>query len=114
MYIPVFEIKDSFIVKHKLQYNTSCSLDAPFKMMFIDYDLARKSQTTNAVNFSGITMDVALSGVSLIHMTYFNQICDIYLDGDLVYEDVFSGTTVINNSNYQQYYVPDGTAFYSV
>ena len=112
MYIPVFEIKDSFIVKHKLQYNTSCNIDEPFKMMFIDYDLARKSQTTNAVNFSGITMDINLSGVSSIDMSYFDELYTIYLDGDLDYEDVFSGTTVINNSNYQQYYVPDGTAFY--
>jgi hypothetical protein len=112
MYIPVFEIKDSFIVKHKLQYNTSCNLDLPFKMMFIDYDLARKSQTTNAVNFSGVTMDVNLSGVTSINLSYFDQSCNIYLDGDLDHEDVFSGTTVVNNSSYQQYYVPDGSLFY--
>ena len=111
MYIPVFEIKDSFIVKHKLQYNTSCSLDLPFKMMFMDYDLARKSQTTNAVNFSGITMDVDLSGVSSINMSYFDELYTIDLSGDLTHEDVFSGTTVVNNSNYQQYYVPNGSLY---
>jgi len=111
MYIPVFEIKDSFIVKHKLQYNTSCDLDLPYKMMFMDYDLARKSQTTNAENFSGITMGVDLSGVSSINMTYFEETYNIYLDGDLVVEDIFSGTTVTNNSNNQQYTVPDGSLF---
>jgi len=116
MYIPVFEIRDSFIVKHKLQYNTSCSLDLPFKMMFMDYDLARKSQTTNAVNFSGITMGVDLSGVSLIHMTYFDQVYDIYLDGDLIYEDEFNSDNTISsgNTNYTQYYVPSGSSFYSI
>ena len=112
MYIPVFEIKDSFIVKHKLQYDTSCNEDLPFKMMFIDYDLARKSQTTNAVNFSGITMDVDLSAVTSINMSYFDEYYVIYLDGDLNHEDIFSGTTVINNSDYQQYDVPNGSAYY--
>jgi len=111
MYIPVFEIKDSFIVKHKLQYDTTCS-ELPYKMMFMDYDLARKSQTTNAVNFSGVTMDIDLSGVSCINMTYFNDEYNIHLDGDLSHEDVFSGTTVINNSEYQQYYVPNGSLYY--
>jgi len=111
MYIPVFEIKDSFIVKHKLQYNTSCNISTPNKIMFTDYDLARKSQTTNAVNFSGITMDVNLSGVSSINMSYFDQYYEIAVDGNLIHEDVFSGTTVINNTSYQQYYVPDGTLF---
>jgi len=80
--------------------------------MFIDYDLARKSQTTNAENFSGITMDVDLSAVTSVNMSYFNDYYTIVLDGDLEHEDIFSGTTVINNSNYQQYYVPDGSLYH--
>jgi hypothetical protein len=112
MYIPVFEIKDSFIVKHKLQYNTDCNESLPYKMMFIDYDLARKSQTQNAENFSGITMDINLSGITAIQMNYFDESYDIYLDGDLIHEDVFSGTTVNNGTFYQQYYVDDGSLFF--
>jgi hypothetical protein len=112
MYIPVFEIKDSFIVKHKLQYNTECNDELPYKMMFIDYDLARKSQTKNAENFSGVTMDITLSGVSSIEFTYFNETNTIYLDGDLSYEDVFSSTTVTMNNFYEEYDVPNGTLFY--
>jgi len=111
MYIPVFEIKDSFIVKHKLQYDTSCS-DLPYKMMFTDYDLARKSQTKNAENFDEIIMNVDLSGVTVVQMTYFQENYNIYLDGDLSYEDLFNSGNTINNTFYQQYYVPDGSAFY--
>ena len=114
MYIPVFEIKDSFIVKHKLQYNTSCDLDLPFKMMFMDYDLARKSQTTNAENFSGITMGVDLSIVPSINMSYFDESYTIYLDGDLVVEDEFNSGNTTNSSDYQEYTVPDGSLFGTV
>lgn len=113
MYIPVFEIKDSYILKNKLQYDTSCNSELPYKMMFTDYDLAKKSQTVNGENFSGVTMDEDLNNYSLVHFDYFDESYDIYLDGSIVHEDVFSGTTVLNSSQYQEYYVPDGSLFFS-
>jgi len=112
MYIPVFEIKDSFIVKHKLQYNTKCDESLPYKMMFIDYDLARKSQTTNADNFSSLTIDINLSGMTLLNLKYFDESYDIYFDGDLIYEDLFNTGNTVNNKVYQQYYVNDGSLFF--
>jgi len=112
MYIPVFEIRDSFIVKHKLQYNTMCDESLPYKMMFIDYDLARKSQTANAENFNDVTMDINLSGISLISMSYFDEIYNLYLNGDLIHEDEFNTGKTTNSKFYQQYNVPDGSLFF--
>lgn len=112
MYIPVFEIKDSYIIKHKLVYDTSCDADEPFKIMFTDYDLARKSQTTNAENFSGVTIDVSLSGETEIDMKYFGDTYIIYLDGNIEYEDIFSGTTVQKTADYEEFVFASGSSLY--
>lgn len=114
MYIPVFEIKDSFILKNKLQYNTSCTgnmKDLPFKMMFIDYDLARKSQSSNYENFSGVTINHDISNFEYLKFDYFDDEHYIYLDGSHDHENVFSGSTVTNYVHYQDFYVPDGTIY---
>lgn len=111
MYIPVFEIKDSYIVKHKLQYDTSINNELPYKMVFIDYDLARKSQTTNAENFTSIEINDDLSMVDNINISYFDDLYNIKIDDELSDEIEFNNSTVINNDNYHQYNVENSELY---
>lgn len=99
MYIEFAEY-DSFIVKHKINYNTSIDGEfenEPFKMCFIDYDLARKSQPSNASNFDSIYDNTPISELNSIEFEYYNNSYIIYTDGDRFYNDNFNTTNVIDD-----------------
>lgn len=96
MQIPVFEIKDSYIVKHKLEYNTSYDFgvynDNGFtsykqRMMFVDYDIARKSQSINAENFESVTINKPLNVIDKLQISYMGESYTITFDGVLQYEN---------------------------
>ena len=106
MQIPVFEIKDSYIVKHKLEYNTSYDFgvysDSGFqsykqKMMFVDYDIARKSQSTNAVNYNSIKIDNYLNVIDRIEISYLGNNYSINFDGNLEYEKIWNKNVNVFN-----------------
>ena len=108
--VPVFEIgKDSYILKHKLDYNTSCNdgelSGSTNKILFTDYDLARKSQTSNSEDYEPIIITDDLTNVNFITFKYYDKNYTIGLYGRLLYTDIVSETTFINNSHYQQYYI---------
>lgn len=108
--IPIFEIgKDSYILKHKIDYNTSCTegdlSGTTNKMLFTDYDLARKSQTSNSEDYDPIVITEDLTNINFISFKHYDQEYNIGLYGRLLYTDIVSGTTFINNAHYQQYYI---------
>lgn len=105
MYAPVFEIKDSYIVKHKLNYNTSYDfgyydenknfISYKQKMLFVDYSLARKSLNENAENFEPIVIGTEINNYDLIAFTYLDENYVLKLDGDLSYENKWINTTTV-------------------
>ena len=123
MQIPVFEIKDSYIVKHKLEYNTSYDFgsytDNGFtsykqRMIFVDNDIARKSQSLNAENFESITINNNLQNIEKIEISYFGDTHTIYFDGVLEYENqwikdtnVFNYTRPIQSQEFKTVVVND-------
>ena len=117
--IPVFEFgKDSYILKHKLNYNTNHTDEwsaVTYGVLFTDYDLARKTQLENAENYNPIIISSDTSGMTSIEMTYYDQEYKIglfgrWVDTELVISGstINSGATFINNRRYQEYYVPSG------
>ena len=110
--IPVFEYsKDSYILKHKLEYNTSCSGDfenVDYGILFTDYSLARKTQSKNSENFDPIVI-TGVTSLSNIELTHYDESYSINLSVGRVYYDdtVLSGITFINNRRYQQYTIDD-------
>jgi len=110
-YIPVFEIKDSYIIKHKLDYNTSYSygyydLNGIFvsyeqRMVFTDYDLARKSQSVNAENFSSIKITKDITFIDKFEIKYLDDVFTIHLDGNLEYVNNW-----VKDSTVFNYYKP--------
>jgi hypothetical protein len=113
--VPVFEIgKDSYILKHKLDYNTSCGDEwsgVTNKILFTDYDLARKSQTTNSSDFNPVIITENLDDYTTIKFTYYDQEYTLGLYGRLLFTEQVSGTTFINNPHYQEYYMESGLTY---
>lgn len=107
MYAPVFEIKDSYIVKHKLNYNTSYDfgyydenkifISYKQKMMFVDYGLARKILDNNAENFDSIIIGNEKNNYNLLAFNYLNDNFILKLDGDLTYENKWLNYSSIKN-----------------
>lgn len=120
--IPVFEFgKDSYILKHKLDYNTTHGeywSAITYGLLFTDYDLARKTQLENAENYDPIVISGDTSGITTIVMTYYDQediigLYGLWSDTELVMSGITgptieSGATFVNNRRYQEYYVPSG------
>ena len=125
MYIPEFEFnKDSYILKHKLDYNTRCDGDfsgITYGILFTDYDLARKTQSKNAELFHPLNIEEDIENVVGLIITkydishtilffgrWFNT--ELVLSGDTLFDfDSDSGATFISTNEYQQYYVPSGS-----
>jgi hypothetical protein len=125
--IPVFELnKDSYILKHKLNYNTSNTGEfsgLTYGILFTDYDIARKTQSTNAENFSGITINEDINTLSAITMTYYDQTYKLEISNHYKYQNLIKinntiGTsinnTLYNNRKYQEYYDGDNTSIIQV
>lgn len=112
MYIPLLEIKDSYIIKNRLDYNSSSDLEGEQKMMFIDYDFAKKTQLVNAENFNPIIITETLTSSKRLDINYFNETHSIYFDGEIEYEDLFNPTNIINYGylKYQKFYT-SGTTY---
>ena len=107
---PVFEIKDSFIIKHLLNYNTSYDFgvynDGVFesykqRMVFTDYELARKSQIENVDNFQPIKIYNDLNSqtytngewvddIDALQIQYLDYEYTLKLDGNIEYENIWS------------------------
>ncbi len=125
--IPVFEFgKDSYILKHKLDYNTSCEGEwsgVNYGVLFTDYNLARKTQSENAEKFSEIIIDYDIEDIGSIKLTYYDEEYLLILSvGSYSHEEqilqtgttinIDSGITFINNGfsannkQNQQYYLP--------
>lgn len=103
-----FEELDSYILKHRINYNTTfdSTYTEPQKMMFIDYDLARKSQPSNASNFGDVLFTTPISQLASIEMNYYDDTYTIFIDGEGRYTDQFNSTNVIDNvqDNTQEFY----------
>ena len=122
--IPVFDFgKDSYILRHKLNYNTSHDETwsaITFGILFTDYDLARKTQTTNAENFDPIIINDPVEDVHSFKMTYydqeytlglFNVVTDTYTVTSGTTFD--NGATFVNDRRYQAFHL-SSTASYEV
>lgn len=107
-YVPIFEVKDSFIIKHKLNYDTSYNLGEydnednftsyKQRMIFTDYDLARKTQINNAENFESLIIKNDLNETSVtseyvidsLRIEYLDYQYTLLLDGKNVeYENIW-------------------------
>lgn len=118
--VPVFEFgKDSYILKHEIDYKTSTDGDlsgATFGILFTDYDIARKSQSSNAENFNPIIIDLPIEDINVIEMTYYDQDWTVELDNSFSYNSLVlsgtsfseSGATFLSDRRYQAYYLPTG------
>ena len=117
--IPVFDFgKDSYILKHKLNYNTTnegALSAATYGILFTDYDIARKTQSVNATNFNPIIINSPIANLDTIKLTYYDQEYTIGLYNRQAYTELVmsgvsfdDGATFISNRNFQAYYVPSG------
>ena len=117
--IPVFDFdKDSYILKHKLNYNTTNDgvLSAvTYGILFTDYDIARKTQSANATSFDPITINVPVADVGAIRLTYYDQEYTLGLYNRWAYSELVisgssfaTGATFISNRNFQAFYVDSG------
>lgn len=107
-YVPIFEVKDSFIIKHKLNYDTSYNLGEydnennftsyKQRMIFTDYDLARKTQINNAENFESLIIKKDLNETNVtseyiidaLRIEYLDYQYTLLLDGKNVeYENIW-------------------------
>lgn len=107
-YVPIFEVKDSFIIKHKLNYDTSYNLGEydnennftsyKQRMIFTDYDLARKTQINNAENFESLIIKNDLNEtdvtseyiIDALRIEYLDYQYTLLLDGKNVeYENIW-------------------------
>ena len=89
-YVPIFEVKDSFIIKHKLNYDTSYNLGEydnennftsyKQRMIFTDYDLARKTQINNSDNFESIILKNNLKETDISEQYIIDALRIEYLD----------------------------------
>ena len=113
-----FKQYDSYILKHRINYNTSNDdefINEPLKMCFVDYDLARKSQPSNAENFDVIVDDTDVSQIESITFNYYDDTYTILVDGEHRYSDLYTNTNVIDNvtGNTQSYYV-DNIGYFNI
>jgi len=115
MNVPIFEIKDSFIIKNILNYNTTLSGDT-YGILFTDYDLARKTQNKNAERFDNIIINTDLSDKNNFILNYKDDNFNILLDNEVIdYNDCImypyqindSGYTFVNDSKHQEISVDD-------
>ena len=115
MIVPNFEIKDSYILKNKINYDVSTGGEfssATYGILYTDYDLARKTQKYNAENFS----DIILSGISLssynsITINHYDKSYTLILDGYLQSEFLLNSTNFSNNTSYLKYTVNNSTLY---
>lgn len=115
MIIPNFEIKDSYILKNKINYDVSTGGEfssTTYGILYTDYDLARKTQKYNAENFS----DIILSGISLssydsITINHYDKSYTLILDGYLQSEFLLNSTNFSNNTSYLKYSVNDSSLY---
>lgn len=122
--IPEFQFnKDSYIVKHKLDYNTKCDGNwsgETYGILFTDYDLARKTQSKNAEVFNDVVIDIDKEDVLGIRFIkydtqhtiltigrWFNT--ELVLSGETMPYFIESGATFVSTNDYQRYYVPSGS-----
>jgi len=122
--IPVFELnKDSYILKHQINYNTSNEgiySALTYGILFTDYELARKTQSSNAENFSGITINEDINTLSSITWTYYDQTYKLEISNHYRYKNLVlfdsgvTGTSSINTlynaRRYQEFYISDSTS----
>ena len=109
MIVPNFEIKDSYILKNKINYDVSTGGEfssSTYGILYTDYDLARKTQKYNAENFN----DIVLSGISLssyqsITINHYDKSYTLTLDGYLQSEFILNSINFNNNISYIKYSV---------
>jgi hypothetical protein len=120
--VPVFEFgKDSYILKHKLNYKTTSEnewSDITYGILFTDYDLARKTQSSNAENFSSVIINDSIEDIGAFRITHYDEEWTIGLYNRWIYSDIVSGGTSFNSGatflsdrEYQAYYLPSGYTF---
>jgi hypothetical protein len=111
MIIPNFETKDSYILKYKLDYDVSLNNNlsaSTYNILFIDNNLARKSQYQNNENFEAFEITGTTSGLtnySEIHVVYYDKEFILNISNNVDYSTNFSNITFENNSNYQSIYI---------
>lgn len=103
MIIPNFEIKDSFILKNKINYNLELDSELTYGMIFTDYDLARKIQPFEEGNFESVIINDNLNSFDDFTIVYYDQIEKIYLDNDVNYESSVTLSTDKITTEYQEY-----------
>lgn len=118
--IPVFELnKDSYILKHKLNYNTNCENEwsgVTYGILFTDYDLARKTQSKNAEVFSGITISENINDIVSLKINHYGEEYELNVDSAWKHTELVltgntigsGGATFMNDGKYQLYYIPPG------
>lgn len=115
MIVPNFEIKDSYIIKNKINYDVSTGGEfssATYGILYTDYDLARKTQKYNAENFSNITLSgISLSSYDSIIMNHYNETYTLTLDGYLQSEYIVNSTNLYNNMSYIRYLVDSSSSY---
>lgn len=120
MYIPIFEIKDSYIIKNILGYDTSYNQNlSEGKLLYTDYDIPRKLQTNNSENFDSILIDKNLDVNYQLTMNYLGDVYTINIDDDVEHTNSWvsgdtitnvTGSTIDNSNNYQEFKLLENTS----
>jgi hypothetical protein len=118
MYIPIFQISDSYIVKNKLDYNSTNNGELssePYRILFTDYDLARKVQSRNSENYNSVLLTEDLSSITELKLNHIKSEYTIRLSDNVIFNNISNETNIIYNDNDDNYeYVVDDISKYNI
>jgi len=116
-YIPIFQIFDSYIVKNKLDYNSSNEGELnglSYGILFTDYNLARKVQSKNAENFDNVNLTTNLSSINQVNLNYLDETYTIRLGNNVNSKGIINNTSFINSGNTYYQFTVNNTSNYQV
>lgn len=117
MYIPIFQISDSYIVKNKLDYNSTNNGELssePYRILFTDYDLARKVQSRNSENYNSVLLTEDLSSITELKLNHIKSEYTIRLSDNVIFNNISNETNIIYNDDNNYEYMVDDISKYNI
>lgn len=112
--LPEFQIKKSYIVKNKINYDVSFNgnfIYEPYGILFTDYDLARKTQIFDSSKYSGITLYDWPFDYTKFVMNQYDNSYTILIGSEVSTEEEYSIGDITNTYEYTSYYVTSNSGF---
>jgi len=104
--LPQFELKQSYIVKNKINYDIKRDGDFIYEeygILFTDYDLARKTQIFNTNHFSGFTLSNYPFNYTRFDITQYDK--SFYIDvtnKSFEFEEIYNIGDIVNTYEYTE------------